>query len=149
MAAARDTSWPDSLIATDLQLVPVRPGVVYGSYRYRVTQHGTTTYSYTTNGELHSKVTGGQTTTYAYDVLGNLTSVTLPDGTLLAYVIDGKKFGGLRVLPFPAFQAGECGIFVGRVCHNHERHLRHHQGGELRAGGAVPPLQERGPSHQK
>lgn len=42
MAAARDTSWPDSLIATHLQLVPVRPGVVYGTYRYRVTQHGVT-----------------------------------------------------------------------------------------------------------
>ncbi|HEY2805741.1 MAG TPA: amidohydrolase family protein [Gemmatimonadales bacterium] len=42
MAAARDTSWPDSLIATHLRLVPVRPGVVYGSYRYRVTQHGVT-----------------------------------------------------------------------------------------------------------
>ena len=42
-AAQRDTTWPDSLIATDLRLVPVRPGVVYGQYRYRVTQHGTTT----------------------------------------------------------------------------------------------------------
>lgn len=42
-AAQRDTTWPDSLIATDLALVPVRPGVVYGQYRYRVTQHGVTT----------------------------------------------------------------------------------------------------------
>jgi imidazolonepropionase-like amidohydrolase len=42
-AAQRDTTWPDSLIATDLELVPVRPGVVYGQYRYRVTQHGVTT----------------------------------------------------------------------------------------------------------
>ncbi len=42
-AAQRDTTWPDSLLATDLQLVPVRPGVVYGQYRYRVTQHGETT----------------------------------------------------------------------------------------------------------
>ena len=41
-AAQRDTTWPDSLIATDLRLVPVRPGVVYGQYRYRVTQHGVT-----------------------------------------------------------------------------------------------------------
>jgi len=39
-AAQRDTTWPDSLIATDLELVQVRPGVVYGQYRYRVTQHG-------------------------------------------------------------------------------------------------------------
>jgi imidazolonepropionase-like amidohydrolase len=44
MAAARDTTWPDSLIATDLRLVPVRPGVVYGQYRYRVTQAGVTTH---------------------------------------------------------------------------------------------------------
>jgi imidazolonepropionase-like amidohydrolase len=42
MAAARDTTWPDSLIATDLRLIPVRPGVVYGQYRYRVTQRGET-----------------------------------------------------------------------------------------------------------
>jgi len=42
-AAQRDTTWPDSLMATDLELVPVRPGVVYGQYRYRVTQHGVTT----------------------------------------------------------------------------------------------------------
>ncbi len=43
-AAVRDTTWPDSLIATDLRLVPVRPGTVYGSYRYRVTQRGVTTF---------------------------------------------------------------------------------------------------------
>ena len=43
MAASRDTTWPDSLIATDLRLVPVRPGVVYGQYRYRVAQRGITT----------------------------------------------------------------------------------------------------------
>ena len=42
-AAQRDTTWPDSLVATDLELVQVRPGVVYGQYRYRVTQHGLTT----------------------------------------------------------------------------------------------------------
>jgi imidazolonepropionase-like amidohydrolase len=44
LAAQRDTTWPDSLIATDLRLVPVRPGVVYGTYRYRVTQRGVTTF---------------------------------------------------------------------------------------------------------
>jgi imidazolonepropionase-like amidohydrolase len=31
-----ETSWPDLFEAHDLQLVPVRPGVVYGTYRYRV-----------------------------------------------------------------------------------------------------------------
>ena len=28
--------WPDSIEATDVRLTPIRPGVVYGSYRYRV-----------------------------------------------------------------------------------------------------------------
>jgi len=33
---AGDDSWPDLFEALDLRLVPVRPGVVYGTYRYRV-----------------------------------------------------------------------------------------------------------------
>lgn len=32
--------WPDTLEAADLQLVPVRDGVVYGTYRYRVRYGG-------------------------------------------------------------------------------------------------------------
>jgi hypothetical protein len=28
-------SWPDTLIATDLRVAPLAPGVVYGVYRYR------------------------------------------------------------------------------------------------------------------
>ncbi len=35
-AADSGSPWPDVFEASDLQLVPVRPGVVYGSYRYRV-----------------------------------------------------------------------------------------------------------------
>lgn len=31
-----DTSWPDLFEASDLRLVPVEPGVVYGTYRFRV-----------------------------------------------------------------------------------------------------------------
>ncbi len=31
-----DDSWPDRFEGYDLRLVPVRPGVVYGTYRYRV-----------------------------------------------------------------------------------------------------------------
>ena len=31
----------------------------------------------------------GQSTTYNYDALGNLTSATLPDGTVVEYVLDG------------------------------------------------------------
>ena len=29
-------NWPDTFDASDLELVPIRPGVVYGTYRYRV-----------------------------------------------------------------------------------------------------------------
>ena len=32
--------WPDTLEAADLQLVPVREGIVYGTYRYRVRYGG-------------------------------------------------------------------------------------------------------------
>jgi hypothetical protein len=42
-SARRDSTWPDTLVATDVRVVPVAPGVVYGSYRSRVTQRGATT----------------------------------------------------------------------------------------------------------
>lgn len=42
-SARRDSTWPDTLIATNLRVLPVSPGVVYGSYCYTVTQHDTTT----------------------------------------------------------------------------------------------------------
>ena len=41
-SARRDTTWPDTLVARDLRMVRVAPGVVYGTYHYRVTQHGVT-----------------------------------------------------------------------------------------------------------
>ncbi|MBK9429523.1 MAG: hypothetical protein IPN65_03340 [Elusimicrobia bacterium] len=34
---------------------------------------------------------GGETTTYDYDAVGNLRTVTLPSGTTLEYVIDGRN----------------------------------------------------------
>lgn len=34
------SSWPDTFEASDLELVPIRPGLVYGTYRYRV-RYGT------------------------------------------------------------------------------------------------------------
>jgi len=36
LAAGAGSGWPDVFDATDLELVWLRPGVVYGSYRYRV-----------------------------------------------------------------------------------------------------------------
>lgn len=40
LASGDPDSWPDTLVATHLQVVPVAPGVVYGAYRYRVVQGG-------------------------------------------------------------------------------------------------------------
>ena len=41
-SARRDSTWPDTLVARDLRLVRLTPGVVYGTYHYRVTQNGVT-----------------------------------------------------------------------------------------------------------
>lgn len=40
MAEGDPNAWPDTLVATHLEVVPVAPGVVYGTYRYRVVQGG-------------------------------------------------------------------------------------------------------------
>jgi hypothetical protein len=40
--ARNDSSWPDTLIARNLRVLPISAGVVYGSYCYTVTQHDTT-----------------------------------------------------------------------------------------------------------
>jgi hypothetical protein len=41
-SARHDSTWPDTLIATNLRVSPIAPGVVYGSYCYTVTQNDTT-----------------------------------------------------------------------------------------------------------
>jgi RHS repeat-associated protein len=56
----------------------------------RLLEYGTTSYTYTANGELLTRTTGMQTTTFDYDVLGNLMAVDLPDGTAIAYLVDGR-----------------------------------------------------------
>ncbi len=57
----------------------------------RLLQSGAATYTYTANGELQTQTAGGQTTTYTYDVLGNLVAVSLPGGTQIEYLIDGRN----------------------------------------------------------
>ncbi len=42
-SARRDTTWPDTLRASNLRVVPLGPGVVYGTYCYTVTQKEITT----------------------------------------------------------------------------------------------------------
>jgi RHS repeat-associated protein len=55
----------------------------------RLLSQGAATYSYTAAGELVSKTDAAGTTSYGYDVLGALRKVTLSDGTLVEYIIDG------------------------------------------------------------
>ena len=42
-SATRDTTWPDTLVAERMRVVPVARGVVFGTYCYRVTQNRVTT----------------------------------------------------------------------------------------------------------
>jgi hypothetical protein len=41
-SARRDSTWPDTLVAKNLRVIPIAPGVVYGAYCYTVTQKDTT-----------------------------------------------------------------------------------------------------------
>ena len=72
----------------------------------RMLTYGAYQYSYTENGELTERTDGVNTTRYHYDMLGNLVSVTLPNGDLVEYVIDGqnrrigKKLNGAMVQGF-------------------------------------------------
>lgn len=54
--------------------------------------YGANVYTYTGAGHLHTTTdtTTNATTVYDYDMLGNLTHVTLPDGTEIEYLIDGR-----------------------------------------------------------
>jgi RHS repeat-associated protein len=56
----------------------------------RLIQSGSTAYTYGPNGDLRSKAVMGQVTNYQYDTSGALTAVTLPNGTVVSYLIDGK-----------------------------------------------------------
>lgn len=83
-------------------------GTINGTYddQDRLLRYGNATYTYSANGELQSKTDGGNTTTYHYDELGNLTTVSLPDGRQITYLIDGqnrrigKKVNGVLVQGF-------------------------------------------------
>jgi RHS repeat-associated protein len=59
----------------------------------RLLTYGKWAYTYTANGELRTKTdtTIGDVTTYSYDGQGNLRRVTLPDGRLIEYVVDGEN----------------------------------------------------------
>ena len=71
----------------------------------RMLTYGKWAYGYTANGELRTKTdtTNSAVTTYSYDGQENLRRVSLPDGRLVEYVIDGedrrvgKKINGTLV----------------------------------------------------
>jgi RHS repeat-associated protein len=69
----------------------------------RLLTYGQNSYTYNANGDLLAKTDSTGTTNYVYDVFGNLKSVTLPDGTAIAYIVDGlnrrvgKKVNGTLV----------------------------------------------------
>lgn len=67
-------------------------GTMTGTYddQDRLISYGSATYAFTANGELQSKTVGSQVTLLGYDVFGNLKSVTLPNGTLIEYAVDGR-----------------------------------------------------------
>ncbi len=53
--------------------------------------YGAVSYTHNANGDLLTSTSGGETTTYTSDVFGNLTSVTLPNTTTIAYLLDGQN----------------------------------------------------------
>jgi YD repeat-containing protein len=55
----------------------------------RMLTYGANTYEYTAGGNLSLKSTLGGNTQYTYDLYGSLRQATLPDGTVLDYLVDG------------------------------------------------------------
>ncbi|MEZ4315092.1 MAG: RHS repeat-associated core domain-containing protein [Polyangiaceae bacterium] len=56
----------------------------------RLLAFGAATYTHAVTGERTSKTVGTDTTTYSYDAFGQLTTVTLPDATLIEYLYDAS-----------------------------------------------------------
>ena len=76
---------------------------LFGNYdaQDRMLSYGNSIYNYNARGSLTFKVEDSDTTFYTYDLMGNLTSVVLPNGNLIEYLIDaqnrriGKKLNGV------------------------------------------------------
>jgi len=56
----------------------------------RLTQYANLTYAYTPNGELLRKTDGTRITSYNYDGASKLVGITLPDGSRIEYLLDGR-----------------------------------------------------------
>ncbi len=80
-------------------------GVAVATYdeRDRLLRYGDASYGWTASGELREKATPAGVVRYEYDALGNLRKVTLADGRVIEYVVDGlgrrigKKVDGVLV----------------------------------------------------
>ena len=107
----------------------VGPGGTTASFdaQDRLTQQGTTTFTYDGSGRLATRTAGAAVTTYDYDAVGNLLGVELPDGTDVEYLVDGfdrrvgKRVDGALVQGFlyangltPAAELDGTGAVVSR-----------------------------------
>ena len=68
-------------------------GAPVGTYddQDRLLAYAGKNYTFTAHGDLAQKTDGSQTSQYSYDLFGNLGTVTLPDNTLIEYVVDGRN----------------------------------------------------------
>jgi len=56
----------------------------------RVVQYGGATFTHSASGDRQQRTLAGATTAYQYDQQRNLRGVTLPSGTVIAYLVDGN-----------------------------------------------------------
>lgn len=91
-SVTRDTT-PISTYTYDSNSNRLTHNVTSGTYdaQDRLLTNGEANFTYTANGELLTRIDGSGTTSYEYDALGNLRKVTLPDATMIDYVIDGQN----------------------------------------------------------
>lgn len=82
-------------------------GIISGTYDAQdpMLSYGANTFTYAANGELQSKINSATNETTQY-IFGNLTTVLLPTGNQITYVLDGenrrigKKVNGIVVQEF-------------------------------------------------
>jgi RHS repeat-associated protein len=118
---------------TGNRLSVARPGGTdTGTYdaQDRLVQYDGATYAHDAAGRVRTRTAGPLVTEHSYDRLGNLLGVTLPDGTDIEYVVDGrgrrvgKRVDGVLVQGFlyrnalqPAAEVDGAGSVVSRFAY--------------------------------